>query len=65
MSHSKRENAEYKHILSTEALIFKLKVKPEAEKKAGENFKKYQATEYRTQVVAGTSYFVKVMSQVE
>ncbi|KAM8976637.1 cystatin-B-like [Pelodytes ibericus] len=36
------------------------KIKVEAEKKSGKNFEIFKATEYKTQIVAGTNYFIKV-----
>ncbi|XP_053311259.1 cystatin-A [Spea bombifrons] len=35
-------------------------VKVQAEAKCGANFSTFEAVEYKTQVVAGTNYFVKV-----
>ncbi|KAM9319293.1 cystatin-B-like [Gastrophryne carolinensis] len=35
-------------------------VKAEVEEKHGQKFNTYVATEYRTQVVSGTNYFVKI-----
>ncbi|XP_073233523.1 cystatin-A-like [Porites lutea] len=36
-------------------------VKPQAEKMAGQEFPEFKATSYKTQVVAGINYFIKVL----
>nr|XP_020841814.1 cystatin-A [Phascolarctos cinereus] len=35
-------------------------VKPQLEKKSNEKYDRFEAVEYKTQVVAGTMYFIKV-----
>ena len=37
-----------------------LQVRQAAEEKAGQNFAKFQVISYKTQVVAGVNYFIKV-----
>ena len=41
-------------------LPFLLQVKSQAEAKAGTTFNKFEAISYRSQVVAGTNYIIKV-----
>ncbi|XP_008585101.1 PREDICTED: cystatin-A [Galeopterus variegatus] len=36
------------------------KVKPQLEEKTNETFQEFEAVEYKTQVVAGTNYYIKV-----
>ncbi|XP_021529657.2 cystatin-A [Aotus nancymaae] len=36
------------------------KVKPQLEEKTNEKYEELQAVEYKTQVVAGTNYYIKV-----
>ncbi|XP_051005836.1 cystatin-A-like [Acomys russatus] len=36
------------------------KVKPQLEEETNEKFEKYEATEYKSQVVAGVNYYIKV-----
>ena len=37
-----------------------IQVRPHLEEKAGKKFDEYKATHYKSQVVAGTNYFIKV-----
>ena len=46
--------------VTTNKLPFLLQVKSQAEEKAGTTFNKFEAISYRSQVVAGTNYIIKV-----
>lgn len=46
--------------VTTDKLPFLLQVKSQAEAKAGTTFNKFEAISYRSQVVAGTNYIIKV-----
>lgn len=43
--------------------FFLLKVKPQLEEKTNETYEEFEAVEYKTQVVAGINYFIKVRIQ--
>ena len=47
------------YILKISGIYF-VQVKSQAEAMAGAKFKEFKAISYRTQLVAGTNYFVKV-----
>jgi len=38
-------------------------VKPQAKEMAGQDFQEFKAISYKTQVVAGTNYFIKVSQE--
>lgn len=40
-----------------------LKVKPQLEEKTNETYEEFKVVEYKTQVVAGTNYYIKVRVQ--
>lgn len=46
--------------MTTNKLPFLLQVKSKAEEKAGTTFNKFEAISYRSQVVEGTNYIIKV-----
>ena len=46
--------------LTTNKLLFLLQVKSQAEEKAGTTFNQFEAICYRSQVVAGMNYIIKV-----
>uniref|UniRef100_A0A2K6F925 Cystatin domain-containing protein n=1 Tax=Propithecus coquereli TaxID=379532 RepID=A0A2K6F925_PROCO len=39
------------------------KVKPQLEEKTNETYEEFEATEYKSQVVAGTNFYIKVRVQ--
>ena len=55
MASSQQRWARYSHIV-----VSPQQVKPEAEKMAGQEFPEFKAISYKTQVVAGMNYFIKV-----
>lgn len=44
-------------------LFFPSKVKPQLEEKTNETYEEFEAVEYKTQVVAGINYYIKVRVQ--
>ena len=48
--------------MTTNKLLFLLQVKSQAEAKAGTTFNKFEAMSYRSQVVTGMNYIIKVSS---
>ena len=46
--------------MTTNKLLFALQVKSQAEAEAGTTFNKFEALSYKSQVVAGWNYIIKV-----
>lgn len=40
--------------------LFSLKVKPQLESKTNRTYEEFKVVQYKTQVVAGTNYYIKV-----